>query len=714
MSVSSQGDEVIDISQLIHVVWRDKLSIAAFVFVALLVTYVVTSRMQPVYQGTATLLIESKEANVVSIEEVYGVDSTQSEYFATQFQIMASRKLAEEVVDELNLVNHPEYDPLRRKTGFGLGNLLPNSRDVVPPTEQEIRNSVVSRFRDETSIEPIRNTHLVKIKYESVDSELAMLAANALGERYIESHLESRLALTRKAADWLSIRLEGMQDDLEKSERALQSFRETENLVDVSGVTTLSEREIEQLSERAVEARKRVAEAKSLLDSVGSVSVYQEEWETLQSVLGDPLVQRLRERETESVQELTEISQRYGPKHPRRIAAESKLSDSRIALRSQVQKVVIGFQSVYDKAVANLEEAESARDRTRMEIQNISRKRYELSQLEREVQTNRQLYDMFFTRIKETNSGGFEAANARFVDFAQQPKIPIKPRTGLILLVALFISSVFGVALALLRDFLDNTIKSPTDVELHLEQPVLGAVPTIDSEHNARVVSEAVLDTDNPLFAESVRSIRTGVALAGIDRPIRSVVVTSSVPGEGKTTTAMNLAFAFGQLGSTILVDADMRRPSVAENLGLPHRSPGLSNLIAETEPFDKCTYSYHGIDVLPAGVVPPNPLELISSKRFDSLLKVLMDKYDRVIIDSAPTHAVSDSQILSTHVDGVLYVVKSDATPIHFSQEGLQKLLRVNANILGVVLNQFELRKSRYRGYAGYSNYHSSEISKT
>lgn len=710
-------DDEIDLRHYWNIVWREKWGVIGLSAIVGLLALVIVLNMTPVYRASATLLIEAKQTSVVSIEEVYGIDSTQREYFATQFEILNSRALAENVIRTLGLDKHPEFDPRQHRPLFDARRFLPFLPEPKPLTDAQVWQAVVAKFQEQLSVQPIRNTQLVKVAFESTDANLTFKVANALGEAYIDNNLESRLALTQKASDWLTGRLGGMRDDLERAETALQSYRERENLVDVSGVATLTAKEIDENQQRLAAARNRATEFKSQYEAVGATTgSYDEKWETLPGVLQDQLTQRLKEREGEAGQELSELSQRYGPKHPKRIAAASNLDESREVYRRQVRKVVSGFEKAYGQALADQRQLEQELERSKGEIQGINRKRYELSQLEREVQTNRQLYDLFFTRFKETNTADFAAANARFVDQAVLPFSPVKPRKAIILLLSILLAGVVGVMLAFLRDMLDNTVKSAGEIEAKLNQPVIGVLPKVKTSKNANLVmSEAVLDSEERAFAEAVRTARTSVALSGIDTPLKRLVVTSSVPGEGKTTMSMNMAFAFGQMEKVVLLDADMRRPSVAENCHLGHRSPGLSNIIAGTEGLEECIYKYKGIDVIPAGIVPPNPLELLSSRRFEELLATLADKYDRVIIDSAPTQAVSDSLVLSSHVDGVLYVVKSDSTTTHIAEEGLQRLTRANAHILGIVLNQFDAsHAAKYGGYGkGHYDYYGYGSSK-
>ena len=704
-------DVVIDLRHYWNIVWREKWGIAGLVAIVSVMTVVILSNMTPIYESTATMLIEAKEANVVSIEEVYGIDSSQREYFATQFEILNSRSLAGQVVDQFALTKNPEFDPRQQKPLFDYRRYIPFLPEASPLAEVQARHSVLNKFRNALSVQPVRNTQLVKISFESADPNLTHKVANALGNAYIDNHLESRLAQTQKASDWLTSRLGGMREDLERAERELQSYRERENLVDVAGVATITTREIEENQQRLAAARSRATELKSQYEVVGSTTGrYDERWETLPGVLQDVLAQRLKETEGEAAQNLSELSKRYGPKHPKYIAAQSNFDESLEVFRRQVRKVVSGFAKAYSQAVSDQQALSGALEESKRDIQGINRKRYELSQLEREVQTSRQLYNLFFTRFKETNSAAFAAANARFVDQAVIPFSPVKPRKTLILLLAMILAGAVGVMLAFARDMLDNTIKSAGEIEAKLNQAVIGVLPRVErAGDDSLAISEAVLDRKEKTFAEAVKTARTGVMLSGIDTPLKRLVVTSSIPSEGKTTTSMNLAFAFGQMEKVVLLDGDMRRPSVAGNCGLTNRSPGLSNIIAGTEDLDTCTYPYQGIDVIPAGIVPPNPLELLSSERFGELLKVLADKYDRVIIDSAPTQAVSDSLVLSSHVDGVIYVVKSDATPTEVAESGLNRLLRVNANVLGVVLNQFDAsHAAKYGGYGkGYYDYY-------
>jgi len=709
-NAASEGD--INFRQYWGIININKWGIAGLAAVVVAATVVVVSAMTPVYEATATLLIEAEEANVVSIEEVYGIDSSQGEYYQTQFEILDSRRLAERVIKELGIRNHPEFDPdnpentSMRGTFMSYIPLLPPSE---PAGEDQKWQGVVADFRERLIIRPVRNTQLVNISFQSTDAVLAPKVVNALGNAYIESHLEARLELTQKASGWLTERLSGMREKLEVGERKLREFQETENLVDVSGVQTLTAKELDEITSRLVEARNDASVAKSQYDAVrGSVSGYGKHWEALPGVLRDGLAQQLKGEEALAENVFNEVKRRYGPKHPKYISANSKFNSSEGAYRARVRQIIEGFDEQYQQAVADQRDVERALASSKNEIQDINRKTYELSQLQREVKTSRQLYDMFFQRFQETNQTDFAAANARFVDLATRPYEPVKPKKALIVALAGVLSVMAGVMLAFLRAALDNTIRVAEDLEQKLGQSVLGVLP-LESQKKGVVISSLYLQRGHASFSEAIRSLRTSFVLAGLDKPHQITVVTSSVPGEGKTTVSSNLALAMGQMERVLLIDADMRRPSLAGEYGFAKGTDGLAELVAGTASLEDCVHhlDQFGIDLITAGAVPPNPLDLLSSKRFDALLTVLRDKYDRIVIDSAPTQAVSDSMVLSTKADALIYVVKSDSTPAKIAENGLQRLNKVGAPIIGMVLNQFDASAAaKYGGYGGHGYY--------
>ena len=644
-NLPSQQEDAIDLRHYWHVISRFKWGIIGLAMAITLAAVFFVSAMRPVYTASTTLMIEQKQGKTLtSLDDVYGSDIAGKEYLQTQFEILKSRELAARVVRELNIAEHPDYVAkivVEEKSWWqqiDWKQYLPAGHTQNPlPTEEEKFTKLVSGFMTHLSIEPIRQTQLVKINFQSYDRKLTADVANAMAKAYINSQMEARVALTQNAADWLTSRLGTLKTNVEISEKKLQDYRESNNLVggDKTSVSGLSSEQLTAINQRVVEAQFKIAE----------------------------------------------ISRRYGPKHPTLVQAEMELNEAQRSL---------------------VEAKETSID--------LSRKEFRFKELEREVQTNRNLYDTFFTRIKQANDSlELDTANARIIDPAVVPSVPFKPRKSLLIILALVLSIILGAVLAFLLDYLDSTFKGAEDVEDKLGLSMLGMVPLVKTKKKDDSPIY-FLDSNQNGYAEAMRTVRTSVVLSGIDKPHKVIMLTSSVPSEGKSTSAINLAVALGQMEKVLLIDGDMRKPTIAKVLNLPPNSPGLSNVVAATSTLEDCILHMDeaNIDVLTAGLIPPNPLELLSSQKFADLVRNLSETYDRIIIDSPPTLLVSDSLIMSKVAQAVLYMIRSDTTAHNTARTGVNRLLAAKAPLIGVILNKVNMKKaSRYYGtYSGYYAY--------
>lgn len=725
-------DDVIDLRKLIQPIWHRKWSILSLVMVVVMVAILAVLTLTPIYRASTTLMIEEKASKVVSIEQVYGLEGTGKEYLQTQFELLKSRSLAERVVRELKLTTHPEFDPRQQaKPLIDISGMFANFNfnKVVPvalPGDEEVQKAlaeaelfdvVTKAFMERITISPTRNTQLVTVAVDMADARMAARAANALATGFIESQLEARMDKSMTAANWMNSRLGELRTKLKAAEDRLQAFREAENLVDVDGVATISAAELSLTSERMSNARRQRAEIESQFMQVNAMR--SDGWERLASipaVLSDPVVQQFKASEAKARARVEELSRRYGPRHPVMEAARSELSAASASLHIQVDQVVAGIERNYQLAVANEKALQIALNTNKSEIQDISRKEFKLRELQREVDSNRALYDTFMNRLKEmAATADLDSVNARVVDAAVLPVLPIKPKKTLIVALAAIFALFAGIGFTLLLEALSNTFKSTEQIEDRLNLPVLGILPLMESRERGELARMFTSDK-NKGFSESIRTIRTSVVLASMDHPHKVIVVTSSIPSEGKSTVSVNLAFALGQIEKVLLIDADMRRPTLAKSFELPAGTHGLANLIAGTAQLDECIKHIDGIDVISAGTVPPNPLELLSSPRLAEMIELFKDKYDRIIIDSPPTHAVSDAIVLSTLANSLIYVVKSASTAISLVEKGIGQLLQSNAPVNGVVLNQVDIQKAQRYGYSygGYYDYYGYSKKKT
>ena len=322
------------------------------------------------------------------------------------------------------------------------------------------------------------------------------------------------------------------------------------------------------------------------------------------------------------------------------------------------------------------------------------------------------MYEVFFQRANKA-SGELELQTpvARVIEPSSVPDAPIKPNKNKNIALGFLLGGFLGVLFALLRDRLDNTLKTSEDVESRLKQPILTTLPLLSKAEVERTKTARIfIDQPNSIYAESIRSARTGVLLSGIDLPRRTLVVTSSVPGEGKTTFSINLALAHSHTKKTLLIDADMRRPAISKGLQVAPGAKGLSNFVSGTAALQECLVPIEDSDLvlMPAGAVPPNPLELLLSQRFKDTLHELEKHFDVIVIDSPPVELVSDAMVLATMSQGVIYVARAESTPHQVARKGIQRIKRAGGQIIGVVLNQFDVQKAEkyYGDYSGYGKY--------
>ena len=720
-----KSEDDMELLKLWRSIWHRKAAILGFTGVVTVAALVAAFAMTPVYRAQVSMMIDEKGAKPISFDNTIAADSTTSQYMETQFELLKSRSLAERVVQELNLTHSPQFDARQKSsvamtlghwlTSAGLERFVPASMMLKlkggPELTDEQRFAATTRaFMDQISLEPQGKSQLAKLQVDLNDPQMAAAAANALAKGFIETQLKTSIGSSETATNWMNGRLGELGDKLKESEARLQAYRESENLVDVKGVGTISATELSMTSERMIDARRARAEAQSQYRQVQAMG--KGGWEQLASVpavLADPVVQEFKTQQAKAQAKVDELSSRYGAHHPAMAAARSELNAASASLKVQVEQVAAGIERTYQLAAANEGSLQASVNTNKSQIQDISRKEFKLQELQREVDSNRSLYDTFVTRIKETTAtADINSSNTRIVDAAMAPSDPIKPRKSLIVAFALLMGLVIGAAVALLIDALNNTFQSVEQVEEHLNIPVVGILPLV-GRRDRKQLAKMFHHGRYTRFNESIRTIRTNVMLSGYEKPQQVIVITSSVPGEGKTTVSINLAQALGQMEKVLLIDADLRRPALAKALGLPTNAPGLSNLINGTEPFEKCVTTIDSIDVICAGSATDRPLELLSSPRFAQALEALKGRYTRIIIDTSPTQAVSDSKVLATLAQSVLYVVKSASTSISLAEKGVGQLLQHRAPVRGIVINQVDIGKASKFGnrFDGYYDYH-------
>ncbi|UVK96603.1 polysaccharide biosynthesis tyrosine autokinase [Pseudomonas sp. B21-048] len=712
----SEEKDTIDLLKYWRVIWRAHWKIAWLILLGCALAMATLSFIPPQYIGSTTLLIKEKTPPLLAFQQVTDSSSGTVDYLQTQLALMQSRDLAERAVKKLSLTTHPVTDPRQQPESWftprkwlatlELGQWLPVAGLLTPmpvmPSEADIFNEVTQDLMQHTSVKFVGKSQLIKIEVELPDSGLAAAAANAIAQGFIDSQLDNSLKSSQTSTSWMNSRLIELRNNLRSAENKLQAYREAQGLVDVGGVTTISANELEMTGNRMIDARRNLAEAESRFRQVQALSNGDlSKLSSVPAVLSNPVVQKFQAQQAKAQAKVEELSGRYGPKHPTLAAARAELRMATDSLRLQVRQVVASIEQDYQLSRASENSLRQSFNSNKAQIQDISRKEFQLREFQREVDSSRALYETFVTRLKETAAtADMDATKARIVDPAIVPLEPSKPRKTLIVAIVAIVAALIGITQALLSETLNKTFKTDEAVESALDLPLLSVVPLV-TKRSRRQLARLFDDNDHPRFCETIRNLRTWLMLHSGDMPSQVVLVASTMADEGKSTIANNLASSLTRLERVLLIDADMRKPSLSLNFDFPADSPGLANVLAGTARLEDCIRTVGNLDMLPAGKLSPPPLDLLSSPRLAPLLEALKSRYQRIIIDSPPAQMVSDALLLAKHSDAVIYVVKAESTPVNLVQKCLAILQQSHAPVFGVVLNQVDLRNARRQGYS-------------
>ena len=693
--------------------WRSitkrKWAILGLAAVVSLLAGVIAYGLTPVYRATATVLIEPGKVNVVSIAEVYTTNQQQN--LQTQSEILRSRGVAERTARDLKLWQYPAFDPRLAKPDWRtrVTSMLGSSNlGKTEWTQEELEKAVIGALNGRLIVEPVRNSQLLRVSFESEDASLAATVLNAAVTGYIENDRESRLKVSQQVSTYLQERLGGLRENLLKSERALQKFREENGIVSLGGsAQALPGRQFGDNADRLLGARARRLELETAYEQARASKPA--EFAAIPTIARNATVAETL-RQIEAVQRnLSLMQETLSAGHYKVQQAQGEMAQLQKLLVQQSTAAVATLRSEYDAARAIEGSFEKTLGAAKGGVQAVNRDEFRLSVLERDVSSNRQLYELFMSRAKETNVAGDSQGDvARMIDSALPSYAPVRPdKVGIVLRAAL-LALVLGAMASLLIDRLDNTIKGGDDAELRLRLPVLTVLPLVENtsrSHMARIF----LDESHSHYAEGIRTARTGVLLSNLDMRHKVLLITSTLPGEGKTTVALNLALAHAQTKRTLLIDADMRRSQAGKALGIPAGAKGLTNLVAGDATAEECivTIKDTKLQVMPVGDLPPNPLELLLSQRFKEVLQQLSEQFEMIVIDSPPVELVSEALVLAPMCTSVAFVAKAMSTPAPLMRKSITRLQRAGGNILGVIVNQLDFKHAqRYYGEYGAGGY--------
>jgi succinoglycan biosynthesis transport protein ExoP len=681
----------------VHVIFKRRWVVATVFLIIFFSVAIRSFTMTPVYRATAQMLIDKENPNVTNIKEVLDIKASDIDYYQTQYNILKSKALALKVIRALNLKDNKEFGPVKEDT-------------------EATQNNLIANYLGKLKIDPIRNSRLVNVSFDSNDKRLAATIANTHARLYIESNLERKFSASQDATGWLSTRIKEVKERLEESETKLQSYRKEKGVIaiDMDEKYNVDSQKLKDLNAALGVAKTERFAKENQYNEMKSLSRNADAIETLPAVVSNPLITQLKSEYIKLSGNYNELSQKYGPEHPRIIRLNSELNSLKDKIKQEVQKIAQSIESEYRVAVARERSLQGALEGQKKAVLDFNEKESEFNIVKRDVDTNRSLYESLLKRIKETNvTEGINVSNIMVVDPARVPNSPVKPKILQNLLLALVSGLALGVGLAFFFEYLDNTIKSPDDVKKYLDVPLLGILgrfePTTLGEEKQEI---PLLSTPRSSIAEAIRTVRTNILFSASDNEKKVLLVTSAMAQEGKTIMSTNLAVAFAQLGKQVLlIDGDMRKPRV-HTVFKTEREPGLSEILVDAmEPFSIIRDTQvENLKLITCGTIPPNPAELLISSHMDIFIEKMKEQFDIVIFDSPPITSVTDAVEVGSYVDGVVIVIKTGVTPRPAAQSAIHQLSEVNANIFGIVLNDVDFQKENYYYpyYKYYSRYYS------
>ena len=727
----------IDVKQHLRTIYRHRrLAVAAFAIPAVM-AFVYAFTATPVYRATARLLIEPDDPNVVAFQEVITRrnQGANPNVQTTQRDMLQSRSLARAVLDQLGLWEHPEFgrgpderfDALRA-AGRTLSSLRwailpsPSPQDDPADAESRAESRAISMLQDKLGVSGGRNSRVMRLTFSAFDGRLAADVVNAVAQLHVERDREFRNTSSRDASRWLQQRIGEQRETLEASERALQRYREEHGAVAVEDRQTIIVRELENLHSAVTTATMARVESEARYRDLQAAQDDPESLGRFPEILRNEIIQQQRLTLASLRRDRSRLADELGPRHPDMISVESSIRDAEERLQNEVLAVVDSLRIEFQVASSQERQLAAELDRQTQEALALDRTGIEYGVLRREAESDRSLYESLLQRAAETGvASDLETSNIRILDAAEAPLRPFRPRRQLILLVGLLSGALLAVGLVFGIEYADDRIKNPEDLKTRLNAPYLGMVPDVSAEvaSSGRPTGPGN-ESPGPLlsaegspesFTESIRSLRTAVIFSAATEGCRSVVLTSTIPAEGKSCTSVNLAIALAQTGMrTLLVDADLRNPRQHSYFGVD-LEPGLSNrLAARTEESEVIREtSVANLCLVTAGRRPPDPGELLGSKLFAGFLKSCRERFDWIIVDTTPILPVADATLVARTVGDVLFVVGTRTTSWRSAADAMAKLQQLDVRVLGTVLNKADLERHAYY----YSRYYGREYSR-
>lgn len=706
-SDSDEGDVPAGILNYWNMLAKWRWLIAAC-FVIGIATGVATSMMTtPVYRASSTIQIDTEPAKVKPVESQQNLYDDPEKFYQTQYELLKSRALAERVADREGLVDDPKF-----MNQWASNN---KSASIAGQGDRKARIArAATLINSGLRIEPVRNSRIVKIIYESPNPAVAARVANAIGDNFITWNLERRYEASATARRFLEDRLQQTRQALEDSQRRGNEYAQKNQLITLGGGSSGDAKDGRPATGESLVAADLTAINEALAVATATRIQSEQRWRQavgtpdmmLPDVISNGSVQALKAQRDAAAAEYQQNLRLYKPDYPTMTEAKAKIDTLDQQLTTQARSIRNSLKTQYELALNNERQLQGEVDKRKAELLVSQGKRVEQGFIETDVSTTRTLYDSMLATYKEIGiAGAVGENNISFVDKAQAPRVPFKPETRKNLLIFAAFGLALGSMLAVLLEAFDLSMKVPEDVEKHLGLPVLGTIPIMSGD----VSPGRALEDPKSKLSEGYYSVRAALQFATEDGVPSSLVVTSSTPSEGKSTSALAIASGFARLGfRVLLVDADMRDPSLHKVLGRDN-GVGLSNLLAggaDASPALQPT-NHANLTFLSSGPPPPNPAELLGSGKMRAFVDAAKVQFDLVVIDAPPVMGLADAPQLASVVSGVIMIVEAARTKRDLAKGAVRRLRASNGRLVGAILTKFDLSKAGYAyGHAYGSGY--------
>lgn len=718
-----QVEEELDLWELFQKLNRRRSAIIGIFLLVVIIAGLHLYQTTPMYTAQTQLTLDVRKSRVVDVEEVLSGISTDEWAIATELDIIRSNTLLAKVADKLNLHRDPDFNPALvtdrkesqsdRFKGW-LKNLWFTDSEVReepdPEEAQErLKKQIVGRLQGGLNLQHRRQSYTFTISYTSPDPQRAAQLANTVAEVYLLDQLEAKFEATRMANEWLAERLEDLRQEVQATEKATKNLREKSNMIQAGGRTIL-EQQIGDVNAQLIQARVKKSRAVVRLERAMEIMDNENGIESLGEVLESAIINQLRSEETSLRRKKAELSQRYGPKHPQMIQIQAEMEDLQNKLNEEANRILASLENEVQAAAAEEQSLLNSLNELRVEAGSVMEVELKLKEMERRGQSSGQLYQNFLDRFQETQGqDSLQRPDARIISKAEVPAGPSYPRKKRTMLLAMAAGLMFGIMGAFLLEAMDRGFRTGDQVEKFTGIPMLGMIPALPK--SSGYPDEFIREKPHSALAEALRGVRTAINLSNVDKPPKSVLVTSSVPMEGKSTLCLTMGHLAALAGTKVLlVDADMRHPAMKKRISPDIQPQAKLEDVLQGEAEAKEAITIHkdsGLHLLLSHGKTPIPGELLGSKRMADLIRRLAEEYDLILIDTPPVMGVSDAWNLAKNVDVMIFVLRWSETPREMVRAALNQMKTLNIPVGGIVLTQVDMSRQSKYGYGGYSYYY-------